>query len=237
MFRGWNALPQTMPMRFFSTLCVSPSLNVPGDQWMETGEDLEKKLIHEGRKWRHNSRRMERGFWRGITEFRKFFTTFCNWKVDWGQQFISNRKITDWDRMSVDISDLLSQRGLITESIRSPVKIHEKSQAVVLAGYEYSKQLLLLLFKQDQSSEALGLILALLSLQQFFDHFSFLYWLTKFLLASFCFWEGCSYLCSASAAAGIITYPEILEWVKYGRIYGCWVAWYFNAICWNWEWD
>lgn len=41
--------------------------------------------------------------------------------------------------MSVDISDLLSQRGLITASIRLPVKIHQKSHTIVLAGYEYSK--------------------------------------------------------------------------------------------------
>lgn len=41
--------------------------------------------------------------------------------------------------MSVGISDLLSQRGLITASIRLPVKIHQKSEMIVLAGYEYSK--------------------------------------------------------------------------------------------------
>jgi len=53
--------------------------------------------------------------------------------------------------MSVDISDLLGQRRLITASIRLPVKIHQKRQTIVLAGYKY-ENLLLLLFKQDQSS-------------------------------------------------------------------------------------
>lgn len=41
--------------------------------------------------------------------------------------------------MSVDICDLLSQRGLITASIRLPVKVDQESQTIVLAGYEYSK--------------------------------------------------------------------------------------------------
>lgn len=41
--------------------------------------------------------------------------------------------------MSVDISDLLSQQGLMTANIRLPVKIHQKSQTIVLPGYKYKK--------------------------------------------------------------------------------------------------
>lgn len=41
--------------------------------------------------------------------------------------------------MSVDISDLLSQQGLITANIRLPVKIHQKSQTIVGPGYKYKK--------------------------------------------------------------------------------------------------
>lgn len=41
--------------------------------------------------------------------------------------------------MSVNISDPLSWRGLITASIRLPVKKHQKSQMILLAGYKYSK--------------------------------------------------------------------------------------------------
>lgn len=41
--------------------------------------------------------------------------------------------------MSVDMSDLLSQQGLITANIRLPVKIHQKSQTIVLPGYKYKK--------------------------------------------------------------------------------------------------
>lgn len=41
--------------------------------------------------------------------------------------------------MSVDISDLLSQQGLITANIRLPVKIHQKSLTIVLPEYKYKK--------------------------------------------------------------------------------------------------
>lgn len=41
--------------------------------------------------------------------------------------------------MFMDISDLLSQQGLITVNIRLPVKIQEKSQTIVVPGYKYKK--------------------------------------------------------------------------------------------------
>lgn len=66
--------------------------------------------------------------------------------------------------MSVDISDLLSQQGLITANIRLPVKIPLKSQTIVLPGYKY-KKLAVVNIKKDQSSEAQEPCLVLLSLQ------------------------------------------------------------------------